>query len=56
MSPNLFLQKRKQQYLDKLKEVKNTMGTVIVVTQWLHIYSANSQKVTFCDFCLTFDP
>ena len=27
MSPNLFLQKRKQQYLDKLKEVKNTMGT-----------------------------
>ena len=28
----------------------------IVATQWLHIYSANSQKVTFYDFCLTFDP
>ena len=22
----------------------------------MHIYCANSQKVTFCDFCLTFDP
>ena len=125
MSPNLFLQKSKQQYLDKLKEVKTPWILVgasnsghsviayllrqltksnilwflldlwplkilaptwtqlyffrnansstkvywikwkhhgcllahqIVATQWLLIYCVNSQKVTFCDLCLTFDP
>ena len=24
----------------------------MAATQWLHIYCANSQKLTFCDFCL----
>ena len=125
MSPNLFLQKCKQQHLDKLKEVKTpwvlvwtsnnghsviayllrqlTISNIfwflldfwplkilaptwtqlyffknassstevnkmkwkhhgcllahqIEATQWLHIYFVNSQKVTFCDLCLTFDP
>ena len=125
ISPNLFLQKCKQQHLDKLKEVKTPWVLVsasngghsmiihllpqltksnilwflldfwplnilaptwtqlyffrnassstkvyqmkwkhhgymlahqIVATQWLHIYCVNSQKVTFCDLCLTFDP
>ena len=28
----------------------------MAATQWLHIYCANSQKVTFCDFLLDFWP
>ena len=60
VSPGLFLRKCWQQYLDKLGEVGSAMGCFLahrmVAAQWLHVYSANSQKVTFCDFCLTFDP
>ena len=59
MNPNLFLQKCKQQHLDKVKAVKHhgyLLAHQMAATQWLHIYCAYSQKVTFNDFCLTFDP
>ena len=59
MSPNLFLQKCKQQYLDKLKEVKTpwvldgaSNGDHSMITNLL----PQLTKVTLCDFCLTFDP
>ena len=59
MSPNLFLQKCKQQYLDKLKEVKTPwvlVGASNSGHSMIATYCTNSQKIPFCDFCLTFDP
>ena len=59
MDPTLFFQKCKQQYWDKLNEVK---------TPWVLVGASKSgnsmiayllrqlKKVIFCDFCLTFDP
>ena len=58
-SPILFLQKCKQQHLGKLKELKkhgNCWRIKLWPLNYCIIYCATSQKVTFCDFCLTFDP
>ena len=58
MDSTLFFQKCKQQYWDKMKWKHHgyLLAHQIVAIQWLHIYCVNSQKVTFCNLCLTFDP
>ena len=43
-------------YWTKWKHHGYLLEHQVVATQWLQIYCVNSQKVTFCDLCLTFDP